>query len=119
MRRSLAVSLVILVALVVALQAQSQFLVYEQILVGSSPKTLSATTIQPANREQIAACLMRVESVSVRYRIDGPAATSTVGMPASSGIEPISLTLLAAQNLSLHGYQSSSTTALVNVTCWR
>lgn len=121
MRRALTVA-VLIACCAGAAWAQSRYFTYEQLTAGvnAPAKSLAATTIQPAGREQIAGCYVRVETASVRYRIDGTAPTGAVGLPLSPTVEPsMTLSLLAAQNFQVIQHSSASTTALVNVSCFQ
>lgn len=117
MRRTLSVCVLTLVGSAVWLIAQNQVNTYEQISVGTSPATIAATTLEPAGQGGVFGCSVRVESASVRYRLDGSQATATSGYPLMVGIDDLQLTPGQARNASFHA--PYSTTALVNVRCWR
>ena len=123
MRRALTVAVLVACLAVGASVglAQSVFVTYEQLTAGinAPAKSLAALTVEPAGREQVLGCLVRVESSSVRYRVDGIAPTATVGMPVSTGIDTLTLTRLQALQFQVIQHSSASTTALVNVSCWR
>ena len=122
MRRALTVLVLLACVAGSAAFAQSRFFTFEQLTAGvlAPAKSLDAATIQPVGREQITACDVRVESASVRYRVDGTAPTAAVGMPLSPSLEPVvRLSLLAAQNFQVIQHSSASTTALVNVSCFQ
>ena len=118
MGRRLAAAGVVVALTTLGLVAQNQLNTYQQLSVGSSPVSIAAATMEPAGQGPIFGCFVRTESASVRYRIDGPAATATVGMPLPINVDPLALSAAQASAASFHGYASSAT-ALVNVTCLR
>lgn len=120
MRRYGALS-VLIAACGVVLAAQTHYATYEQLTAGANApaKSLAASTLQSAGAEQIDGCMVRVETASVRYRLDGVAPTATVGMPLSVGIDSVTLTPVQAQRFQVIQHSSASTTALVNVRCWK
>lgn len=104
----------------IALVAQSGMVSYQQLTVNASSaaQSIAASTLQPVGMAAPLRCALRVESSSVHYRMDGTAATSTVGTPMLPADEPLVLSIQDATRLSLQGHVSA-TTALVHVHCGR
>lgn len=87
MFRSL-LTLLVLLAVAVPLHGQWTYLKYEQIAVAASSVGFTATTLQPngANTQpQATVGVCRVDTAQIRYRIDGTAPTSSVGIVGNPG----------------------------------
>ena len=92
--------------------AQGSNYSYQQVTVSTSAVSIAAATLSGKR-----GCVLRVESDSIRYRQDGTAPTSSVGMPIAAGevMEVDSVTdLVQAQFI-----RSGSGDATLNVACWR
>lgn len=107
-----------LIVLVASTVWAQQTFSYEQLTVSSSATTLTVTTWDPPGGNLVQYCEVKVESASVRYRVDGPAATATAGSPIRPDDPPLRISPAEASRLSLHGYVSA-TSSLVNVRCGR
>ncbi len=112
------VSLLIVIFMASLALAQSGMVSYEQISIGvdAPAKSIADSTLQPPGVAPPLRCLVRVESTSVRYRLDGTAATSSLGTPILPADAPLVLSIQEATRMSLQGNVSSKT-ALVNVHC--
>ena len=111
-------SLLIILFMASLALAQSGMVSYEQISIGvdAPVKSIAASTLQPSGVAPPMRCLVRVESTSVRYRLDGTAATSSLGTPLLPADEPLVLSIQDATRMSLQGNVSSKT-ALVDIHC--
>lgn len=62
----------------VTTQAAS-FVTYESITVAAVAIGITASTVSPANQQQMQRCTFRLETAEIRYRYDGTAPTSAEG----------------------------------------
>jgi hypothetical protein len=88
MTKRLIYALLFALTLTMAVSAQWAYLGFEQITVAGTSVGFTATTLRPngANtspQATVGAC--RVTTAQIRYRIDGTAPTSTVGIVAEIG----------------------------------
>ena len=86
--RRLTTILIAVLLLSVSLAAQWRYLNYEQLTVAASSVGITATKIQPNGQgtnplATVGAC--KLTTAQIRYRIDGPAPTSSTGVVVEIG----------------------------------
>lgn len=97
--------------------AASEKVTYEQVTVAGTSIGITSTITNPLGSPQQDTCNLRLETAQIRYRMDGIAPTSSVGMPLDVGDVLEIKTNEDAQRF--RAIRTGATSGLLNVECYR
>lgn len=118
--RRLAVPCMMAVLLVLAPQAtdgQTSLVTFETVTVADSAIGFSATTIRPASGTVMTVCTGKLETATIRYRVDGTAPTATVGALVDIG-DIVTIRGLAYLT-EFRGIRTGGTSGSIDFHCYR
>jgi len=91
---------------------------FEDLTVSTTSVGITATTIRPSGQgSQNNFCTLYVDGANLRYRFDGTAPTTSVGVVASSG-ETISIDN-TEQAVAIRFIRDDATDVSLQIHCWR